>query len=266
MLPLMMAVGVPLVSRLLRGSCVGFASPSSTGAALEANRRPAEELVKFHAYTWFDIGAFSAAYYHGLYDVTVVDAARLECAIAEISNVYRGRERYDQYYLLLRGMVGTCSLESFKCVYPHFEFPEEAAWITALLLVDCAESGGTELMDYLIYDVGGFEPAGFIQEVKIIAENNRSPRSCLEAVGLVADRSPQVAARKYEIYTAMLPAFLANEYGCADFEDLARKLVSLGAEVSDDLIEDVKYEFPDSTGLHEFLYNSVIPDCKEPEV
>jgi hypothetical protein len=64
----------------------------------------------------------------------------------------------------------------------------------------------------------------------------------------------------------MLPAFLANEYGCADFEDLARKLVSLGAEVSDDLIEDVKYEFPDSTGLHEFLYNSVIPDCKEPEV
>jgi hypothetical protein len=46
---------------------------------------------------------------------------------------------------------------------------------------------------------------------------------------------------------------------------LARRLIDLGADVSNRTLAAIKRYFPELTSLHQFLTESAIPDCKEPE-
>jgi hypothetical protein len=265
-----MILALSFTTSLIVGFCLGSSSFSSSSSSsdLESNRRPDEELVKLDGHDYFDVRTFSSAYYQGLYKFTVEDAVRLERTIASILKLFPGGYQHEQYYMVLREMMGECSVDSFKCLYQHCAFPRDSAWLTTQLLVECAASNENDVADYLIYETGCFEAENFIREIKLIAKSNSDPEACVEAVGLVAASSTEVDARKCEIYTAMLSAFIENQYGQyedEDFEKLARELVSLGADVSETVVVEIKNVFPELTALHEFLADSIIPDCKQPE-
>jgi hypothetical protein len=217
----------------------------------------------------YDAIKLSRAYYANLPEITVSDAERFERLLLALEWANRFNTNpilAKAYGKLLSGMINGRQLEGFMCLYPLVnmgDYPSEIGY----LMIQCAANDRREIAEYIFAtSYGSGRAKEFISELKRTLFEYAFPIYAINLVGWIVEFDAGVDGRKFEIYSFLLSGLPKNGAISRDtLMSLVRKLVSLGADVSDAVIDKYKKEYPAFDDLLRFLYESQIPDVKEPE-
>lgn len=216
----------------------------------------------------YDATRLTQAFYNNLPEVTANDEERLTRYIAAVGNAQIGLldgAFYIQktFGLLLLEAVAHNRPDDFKLLFPLLEYGDANPY-DIFLMVECVEYGRLSLVEFMMSL--GFDALRFIKEIKVLMSELTSPSYAIELVEWIAQRDATIAEMKFDLYTDAMKIVLHNdEVGEGELLQLAKRLIDLGADVTETVIEAYKQAYPENETLIELLVNNQIPDVKGTE-
>ena len=206
----------------------------------------------------YDPVQLSRAYYSTLSQISVKDAERFERLLASFGDTH-GKKYRD----FLDDMVRENRVDDFKCMFPLIHFA--AQWpYDIYLMLDCVKYGRRDMAEYIFMSSYRNKQWSFVWEVRDTFYDIHDPENAMELLEWIGTIDPVVAERKCEVYSDALWIILENgEFEEAHIVNTVTKLIRMGAEVSETVLDTYKKAFPFNDRLQCILRNK--PAFKIPE-
>jgi hypothetical protein len=216
----------------------------------------------------YDANRLTQAFYNNLPEVTANDEERLARFIAAVGNAQIGLLNGLFYFqktfgLLLLETVAHNRPEDFKLLFPLLEYGDANPY-DIFLMIECVEYGRMSLIEFMMSF--GFDASRFIKAIKVLMSELTSPGYAIELVEWIAQRDATIAEMKCWLYSDAMEIVLHNDdVGEEELMQLAKRLIDLGADVTESLITAYKQAYPENETLIELLTNNQLPDVKGTE-
>lgn len=205
----------------------------------------------------------SEEYYSKLQNISLPDAVRFEQLIAQIE---RFAEDADIAYCdLLIDMIEQDALEPFQILYPLLDFVED--YYEVDLMVRCLQYRKIEFLNFMYSH--DFKPERFITAIDLMFQNCAEVYLCIKLVDFIASLNEKIKENLSAIFTDAIHSLLFHcslaTYEEDEFIGYIEELVERGANVTEQIKQAYKDEYPEYESLHKLLTDSEIPDVKQPD-
>jgi hypothetical protein len=230
----------------------------------------------------FELKALTKTYYNRLANPTVNDAEKFEQLIADIGNDSHMRNFRRSHMAphsrnhVLEALMKKGCLESFGLLLSIFNSGGKE-YFSKYMMFDCLAEGKLEFVEQMIVrgnidslkivtDVIGIIRKKDVHQVFCKVRGFPFLEQCVSQILWLIERDPSIQHLRSNILHDAIDCILSSDIGVeAELVEMIKRLIYLGADISDDQIEVCQRKFPDNVAFHEMLVSAQIPDCKQPD-